>query len=35
MICDLRRPMAMAASVWPFGTARMPARNTSASTEPL
>ena len=33
--CDLRMPMAYAASAWPRGTALMPARNTSASTEPL
>ncbi len=32
---DLRIPMAYAASDWPFGTALMPARNTSASTAPL
>ena len=31
----LRIPIAYAASAWPFGTAWMPARNTSASTAPL
>ena len=31
----LRMPMAYAASDCPRGTARMPARKTSASTEPL
>ena len=31
----LRMPTAKAASDWPLGTARIPARNTSASTEPL
>ena len=31
----LRMPMAYAASACPLGTARMPARNTSASTAPL
>ncbi len=33
--CDLRIPMAYAASAWPFGTASTPARKISARTDPL